>query len=244
MKIRIEALSKLYGGVTALDAVTLEVEPGQIVAVLGMNGAGKTTLLRCLAGISAPSHGRIYCDGEQFLRTRVDLRRRLSFLPDFPPMFHHMTVGRHIAMALRLYDADNDGAEARVVELLRKFDLLTFVETPVGNLSRGQAYKTALTALLALDPDLWLLDEPFASGMDPVGINVFRSHAREAAQHGHTVIYSTQLLDLAERFSDLVVILYRGELRAFGSIAELRQETKGAGNVLEDVFEKLRDQEL
>src|SRR6266545_4954449 len=99
VKIRTEGLSKSYGGVLALDAVSLEIDPGQIVAVLGANGAGKTTLLRCLAGIAAPSRGRIYYDGEQFFRKRVDLRRRLSFLPDFPPMFAHMTAGRHIAMA-------------------------------------------------------------------------------------------------------------------------------------------------
>ena len=202
MRTIVENVSKSYGRLRALDGVSLSVEPGQIVAVLGPNGAGKTTLLRCLAGIVAPDRGRILYDNEVFRRGRVDLRRRFAFLPDVPVVFHHLTVLRHIGMALRLYERDTEGLEERVLQLLRDFDLLTMVDTPFFGLSRGQAYKGALAAIMAVDPEVWLLDEPFASGMDPNGITMFKRHAREAARQGRSILYSTQILDIAEVFSD------------------------------------------
>src|SRR5262245_18651550 len=111
MHIALRGLSKAYGANNALDDVSLEIAPGQIVAVLGPNGAGKTTLLRCLAGVAIPNRGEILCDGQSFRRERIDLRRRFAFLPDFPYVFPSMTVLRHIGMVLRLYEADRPGVE-------------------------------------------------------------------------------------------------------------------------------------
>src|SRR3954463_8624490 len=171
MKIELRSDSKAYGRVQALDRVSVDIETSHIVALLGANGAGKTTLLRCLAGIAAPDGGAIMYNDEQFHRDNIELRRRLTFLPDFPVVFYEMTVLRHIGMVLRLYGVQDEGLEQRVLDLLRQFDLLTIAENPMNSLSRGQIYKAALVALIATDPELWLLDEPFASGMDPHGIN-------------------------------------------------------------------------
>ena len=131
--------------------------------------------------------------------------------------------------------------EERVLELLQDFDLLPLALRPVNSLSRGQAYKTALVALLAVDPELWLLDEPFASGMDPQGIDAFKRHARAAANRGRTIIYSTQLLDVAERFSDRVCVINKGELHAFDTLANLRIAALDKDNVLEEMFRRLRE---
>lgn len=138
MRIRIESLSKRYEKIDVLDGVSLDIAEGQIVAVLGPNGAGKTTLLRCLAGIVVPEKGQIYYDGQVFRRDRLDLRKNLFFLPDFPLAFPDMNVLRHISMCLRLYGAEQDSRLPRVVELLDKFDLLPFAESRLGTLSRGQ----------------------------------------------------------------------------------------------------------
>jgi ABC-type multidrug transport system ATPase subunit len=116
MHITLESVSKRYSRVRALDEVSLQVAPGQIVSLLGPNGAGKTTLLRCLSGIVAPSSGEILYDGEKFCRGNMALRRRFAYLPDFPIAFAHNTVLRHIGMVLRLYGADGPGAEARVMD--------------------------------------------------------------------------------------------------------------------------------
>src|SRR6266496_3268500 len=137
MRIELRSLMKSYQSVRALDRVSLEIEPGQIVSLLGPNGAGKTTLIRCLAGIAAPDKGNVYFDEQEFRRDRMDLRRRLHILPDFPFHLWDLSVIRNIAIVLRLFGADGAGAETRVLELLRDFDLLPLAMRPVHSLSRG-----------------------------------------------------------------------------------------------------------
>jgi len=227
--------------VRALDHVSLQIEPGQIVSLLGPNGAGKTTLIRCLAGIAAPDKGEVYFDEQEFRRDRLDLRSRIYMVADFPFLFWDQSVLRNIAMILRLYEADGPEAEDRVLGLLREFDLMPLALRPVNSLSRGQAYKVGMVSMLAADRELWLLDEPFASGMDPQGIDAFKRHARDAAKRGRTILYSTQLLDVAERFSDRVCLIHKGEIRAFDTLEHLRSQAQDKDNVLEGMFRQLRE---
>jgi ABC-type multidrug transport system ATPase subunit len=242
MKIETRGLVKSYGSVRALDRVSLEIEAGQILSLLGPNGAGKSTLLRCLAGLVGPDDGQVYFDDQLFRRDRLDIRRRFYFLPDFPIVFTGESVLRHVGIFVRFYEAEKDGIEDRVLQLLTDFDLLPLANAPMFSLSRGQLYKAALVALLAADPEVWLLDEPFASGMDPHGINAFKRHARDAVAHGRTIIYSTQLVDLAERFSDRVCVIHHGEVRAFDTLARLRDTSQDKDNVLEQIFQSLREE--
>jgi ABC-2 type transport system ATP-binding protein len=242
MQIALESLSKRYSKVRALDNVSLEIESGQIVSILGPNGAGKTTLLRCLSGIVAPTSGDIRYDGEKFYRGNTAVRRRIAYLPDFPIAFPNNTVLRHIGMVLQLYGVDGSSTESRVMDLLRGFDLMPLIETPMAKLSRGQAYKAALSALLAADTELLLIDEPFASGMDPNGITFLKREARNSVKRGRTIIYSTQILDIAEKLSDRVCVMDRGEVRHYAPLAELQAVNAGsAGTVLEGLFQQLRE---
>jgi ABC-type multidrug transport system ATPase subunit len=243
MNIELRGLTKKYKSFRALDEVSLTLGPGQIVALLGPNGAGKTTLLRCLAGTIAPQQGELLYDGQVFRRDQMDLRRRLLFLPDFPAVFEEWSPISHLGMTLRLFGRDGAGIEERVMELFREFDLLPLASAPFATLSRGQRYKAALAAMIAVGPELWLLDEPFASGMDPNGINVFKRRAREAAIAGATIIYSTQILDAAERFSDRICIIHRGKVAAFDETARLRQSDANGTSGLDDLFAQLRESE-
>jgi ABC-type multidrug transport system ATPase subunit len=221
VQIEFRHLTKTYGSARALDDLSLTVAPGTVVAVIGLNGAGKTTLLRCLGGIVGPTRGAILYDGLRFTRDRMDLRRRLFFLPDFPPLYGHFNALQHIALLLRIYERDTADLEERIVASLRELDLLAYAEAPLAQLSRGQLYKVAFAALLAVQPELWLLDEPFASGLDPQGLAVLKQSARSAAASGSTVFYSTQILEIAEKFADLLVVLDRGQLRVAYTRAEL-----------------------
>jgi ABC-type multidrug transport system ATPase subunit len=110
----------------------------------------------------------------------------------------------------------------------------------LNTLSRGQVYKAALVALIAANPEVWLLDEPFASGMDPHGINMLKKYAREAVTQGRSIIYSTQILEIVEKFSDKVCILHQGEVRAFDSVTLLEKAGQSGG--LEDIFRQLREE--
>lgn len=243
MKIELHEVVKEYKSLRALDGVSLTIETGQVLALLGPNGAGKTTLLRCLSGIVAADGGRVLFDGEQFLRSRLDLRRRFMFLPDFPPVFEEWSPLQHLGMTLRLYGADAPGVEQRVIEVLRELDMLPLANAPFLTLSRGQRYKAALATLLVVNPEVWLLDEPFASGMDPHGITVLKSRARAATRQGRTIIYSTQILDAAERFSDRLCVIHRGKIRAFTDTAELQKTDSAHNTALEEIFRQLREEE-
>jgi ABC-type multidrug transport system ATPase subunit len=242
MRISLHSVTKSFGTLPALDDVSLAMEPGENVAVVGLNGAGKTTLLRCLIGAVAADAGEIRYDGELFQRDRVDLRKRMFLLPDFPLAYPSMTVVRHIHLVLRLYEADRSKADERAIEMLREFDMLPYIDVAIGSLSRGQAYKVALAALLAVDPEVWMFDEPFASGMDPAGLNAFRRHVRDALRRGRTVLFTTQLLSLAE-FADRVCVLHRGRVYAFDRIDQIRGQPAAAGETdgLEQLFDELSE---
>lgn len=238
MRVSLQGLTKRFDGASVLDDLWLDIEPGRIVALLGVNGAGKSTLLRLLSGILAPSDGRIEYDRELFRRDRIDLRKRFAFLPDTPAVFPEHTPIQHIGMCLRLYDAHRPGIEDLAVTLLREFDMLAAAETPMRSLSRGQMYKATLCGLIAVDPELWLLDEPFAAGVDPRGLAALRRYASKAAGRGATIIYSTQLVELAASFADEVILLSGQKVFAHESIAALREAAGEASvaQMLERIF--------
>jgi len=240
MKVQIEKVSKRFGRVWALEEISLELEPGQIVGVLGANGAGKTTLLNCLAGVATPSGGRILYDGEEFHRGKMELRKRLMYLPDFPLAFAKMNVLEHIAMCVRLYERPDPDTE-KVAALLEQLSLLPLTGMPFSAMSRGQVYKSALMGLLTVDPELWIFDEPLASGMDPMGIAVFKREARAAVRRGRTVVFTTQILEIAEKFADRICVLDHGGLRLNRTMGETRAEEKEGD--LEDLLLRLREPE-
>lgn len=253
MRIELQSVTKKYLGQVALSNVTSNLAEGSVIAILGVNGAGKSTILKCLSTQIQCTRGEIYMDGEPLRRASIHQRRRLHFLPDYPYMVPHIDPVAHVGMVLDAYrfgnqeDAQsrtNDELETRdmaaiVGQLFKEFSLLGCEGKPMSSLSRGQQYKTALTAMIALDRELWLLDEPFASGMDPLGINAFKRHARHASQRGKTIVYTTQILEIVESFSDQVLVLNAGELVAAGSLDEVRglaTETKS----LQGFFEQFR----
>lgn len=241
MHIELRRVTKKYDGARALDDVSLDLKPGQIVALIGLNGAGKTTLLRSLAAIVAPSHGEILYDGQQFQRSRIDLRRRLMFLPDFPALYGHQTPLEHVALMARLYERDPRSLDEPLLRVFADLDLLALAESPIGRLSRGQIFKVALAALVLVNPELWLLDEPFASGLDPQGLAMLKDYARAAAKAGATVLYSTQILEIAERFADRLCVIDRGQLRHDYSRADLDAMPPSGPDSLESRLRQFRE---
>lgn len=241
MKVTFEGVSKRYGKTSALCDVSWSGGDGGIVAIIGLNGAGKTTLLRALAGLVAPTRGVVRYDNEVFHRSRLDLRRRLMFLPDFPVLYGDMNVLQHAAMLLRIYERDSAEAEERVFAALEHLDLMPLAEAPLAQLSRGQLYKAALVGLRAVAPDLWLLDEPFASGLDPQGLAVLKQWSREQAARGGTVFYSTQILEIAERFCDELLVLDEGRLAKTFSRAQLDALPSSGPESLEMILRQFRE---
>lgn len=221
MKLSFWNVALHYDRAVALRDVTLNLQPGRIVAVLGINGAGKSSFLRSASGVVFPDKGSITYDGSPLRRDDLALRRRMFFLPDVPALFPNESLIRNLSVILRLYEADGPNAEKLATETLAELSILELARDHVGTFSRGQIYKTALAALRVANPELWLLDEPFAAGMDFIGTAAFRRYARTAANAGATVVYSAQMLETVEGFADEVVMLKHGRLFAHEPVANL-----------------------
>lgn len=215
MTIELRDVTIKYGKTKALDEVSIRFDPGELVAVVGLNGAGKSTLLRALSGLEKLKDGNLYLNELPFRLDRLDVRREMMFIPDCPDVILHESLLRNISLFVTHYDrTEAAGIEERILDQMQAFDLLDKIDRIANDLSRGELYKFGLVLLKELQLKLWLLDEPFASGMDAPGIRKFRTIAKEFVEQGGSVIYSTQMVDLAEGFSDRIVVIDRGKIIA------------------------------
>lgn len=240
MHIEINDLSKRFGDTTALDQAGLNVPPSSIIAVIGENGAGKSTLLALLAGVLAADSGLIRFDGQVFSRENLEQRKRLLFTPDVPLMFMDRSVASNIATLASLYDAKVEAREAELTRMLDETGVAALLKRGVGSLSRGQLWKAFMACACVIQPELWLVDEPFASGMDVIGMGVFRRLARKLADAGSTIIYTTQMVDLAADFSDHVCVLRNGRVALWETSAKVREMIAAAPEGQENVLRGLR----
>lgn len=203
-------LQKHYGATKVLDRVSLTFNAGELVAVLGVNGAGKTTLMTCLAGILGWTRGEVRVDGRRLDRDDLQLRRKLAMLPSCGLYFGFADSVRNAAIFSELWRGIGADAPLDLEEWLERLGLLEVAFQPLSELSRGQIYKASLLALHCADPEIWLLDEPFAAGMDARGMEAFRRLGRDATRRGRCVIYTTQFPELAARYADRVIVIGRG----------------------------------
>ncbi len=224
--LQIVAATKRYAGKAALDDFNLTIEPGEIVAIVGLNGAGKSTLLKALAGVIALNSGHVMWNGSVLHREDLEARRRILFIPDVPFLMVG-SVMENVTAYLEHYDRTSPETLERAAELLIELDLPEKAESSITELSRGQAYKVGVAAICAVNPDYWLIDEPFASGMDAQGLSTFRREARKAVREtSAAVIYTTQMIELAREFSDRIAVIEHGKLYACDTYENLKATAK------------------
>jgi len=235
MAISVEHLKRTYGAFTAVEDLTFDVAPGEIVGLIGPNGAGKTTTLRCLAGILRPTSGHVRVDGHDLVADPLEAKRRLAFMPDEPHLFEYLTVEEHLRLVARLYGVD--GFEARARALLEELELTGKERSLPGELSRGMRQKVIIACGLVRNAAALLFDEPL-TGLDPIGIRRMRETIVARARAGAAVLLSSHLLHLVEEVCSRVIIMDRGRKIADGSMAELasREDLVAAGSNLEQIF--------
>jgi ABC-2 type transport system ATP-binding protein len=232
--IEVEALSKLYGRLMAVQGLTFHVAPGEVLGLVGPNGAGKTTTLRSIAGIIRPTSGAIRIAGHDLSVEPVAAKRVLAFIPDEPHLFDYLTVEEHLRFIGRLYGVAD--APARIPVLLGELELLEKRAVLPTELSRGMRQKLAIACGLLHDPKALVLDEPL-TGLDPLGIRRMKETVRRRAESGTAVILSSHLLHLVEELCDRVVVLHGGRVLAAGTIAEIVAGIPElSGRPLEEVF--------
>jgi len=233
--IDVVGLTKNYGSVVAVDALSFSVGAGKILGLVGPNGAGKTTTLRAIAGIHPPTDGHIVICGADLRLDPVAAKRELAFMPDEPRLFDYLTVDEHLQFVARLYGVAD--FRAKRDELLAEFELQDKRKALPTELSRGMKQKLMIACGFIHSPRVLIFDEPL-TGLDPLGIRRMKESIQRRARAGAAVILSSHLLHLVEELCDTVLIIQQGRRVAYGTIDELKwQIAQGRGGVsLEDAF--------
>jgi ABC-2 type transport system ATP-binding protein len=216
--LEVEALSKRYGSLLALDDVGFVVEPGQIVGLLGPNGAGKTTTMRAIMGLVALDRGTVLWRGGAVDRR---VRQRFGYMPAERGMYQRMTVRDHLVYYGRLSGFDEMAAVRSTDGWLERLGLADRAGDPVQTLSSGNQQRVQLALALLNEPELLVLDEPF-SGLDPVAVEVLGAILREQVAAGAALLLSSHQLDLVADVCSTVVIIDHGQVVLRGEVADLR----------------------
>ncbi len=230
--IEARGLCRYFGTFVAIEDITFSIPRGQIVAFLGPNGAGKSTTMRILTGYLAPSKGSALIAGYDVAKDRLEVARRLGYLPENGPLYDNMTpleMLRFLGEARGLSDERLKNRIAAVTELCA---LQLVLEKPIGKLSRGYRQRVGLAQALLHEPEVLIMDEPTA-GLDPNQIHDFRTNIRHLAE-GTTILLSTHILQEVEAVAERVLLVHNGRLKFDGTPAEL-----AADSSLETNFHRL-----
>lgn len=226
--IRLENVTQHYGVRPVLRRVSLTIDRGSLVAIIGPNGMGKSTLLGVMAGTLSPQSGTVTIDGvprKSSVESELAIRRSTIYLPD-KPWLPKTRTGREFLIGVgRLYDRSDDDLLQHVDRLLRVFELEREGEWPIRSYSAGQQKKIALASALISNARTYLLDEPFSGGLDPSGILALKHILRHLVSQQHaTVVMTTPVPELLEELADSIVVLRAGEVVAHDTPAGLRRE--------------------
>jgi len=222
--IRLEGISKSFGGKLAVDDVSYEFKPGKLTGFLGPNGAGKSTTIRMVMNILVPDEGRILSGGKAL---DGDFHDRVGYLPEERGLYGDMKVIDHLVFFGSLKNLSRSSARKRGLEWLDRLALGDRAQAKVKELSKGMQQKIQFAGTLIHEPELVLLDEPF-SGLDPVNTESLKDIMLQMRKAGKTVIFSTHMMDHAERLCDEIALINDGRLVLSGPLADIR-ESYGSG---------------
>jgi len=226
--IEVEGLTKYYGEHAAIRDLSFTINKGEVIGFLGLNGAGKSTTLRVLGAVLLPTAGRVKIDGLDLSAEPHEVRKRIGFLPDVPPLYNEMTVGAYLGFVAQLRGVPADQVDVRVREAEGKTALGEMHDEVIGTLSHGYRQRVGVAQALVHRPQLLILDEP-TSGLDPVQIVEMRKLIR-SLKGEHTVLLSSHILSEISQTCDRLLVIDEGKLVAQGTESEL---SKGSGAAVE-----------
>lgn len=231
--IEVRELAKSFGAFSAVDGVSFDVREGETFALLGPNGSGKSTILKCLAGLSAPTHGDIVIAGVNAARQPRESRRFISYLPQRVG-FHDCLTAQEV---LEFYCRLRKLPTTRIEHVLHgsEFNFNGFCEKRINELSGGMKQKLGLAVACLPDAPILLLDEPTVS-LDPAGAIAFRKFLKGLKEKGKTIVFTSHVLADVEMLADRVAILVDGKMVALESIEHLRRRTENRDQTLEEVY--------
>lgn len=220
-----DGLTRRFGDLVALDGLSLQVAPGEVLGFLGPNGSGKTTALRSILGISEPDSGSVTWKGK---KVDSEVRRQFGYLPEERGLYPGMKLAEQLTYFATLYGIERVAARKAAVGWLERLGLGERLEDKVDELSLGNQQRVQLAAALVHSPTLLVLDEPF-SGLDPISIETVGAILREQADSGVAVVFSSHQLDLVEDYCQRVTIVNKGKIVVEGDLDDVQ---RGATPVL------------
>jgi ABC-2 type transport system ATP-binding protein len=219
--IALHDLVKTYGTFTAVNGVSLDVQPGEIHGFLGPNGAGKTTTLRMIAGLLKPTSGRVEVNGYDLATHAEAAKASLGFIPDRPFIYEKLTAGEFLRFHGGLFGVDGNGIGERVREMLDLFELGHWEHELVESFSHGMKQRLVMCAAFLHRPRAVVVDEPMV-GLDPRGARLIKDVFRKMSAHGVAILMSTHTLEVAQEMCDRISIILKGRIIARGTVDELR----------------------
>jgi len=243
MSIALHDLIKTYGQFTAVNGVSLDVQPGEIHGFLGPNGAGKTTTLRMIAGLLKPTSGRIEVNGHDLAKDPEAAKASLGFIPDRPYIYEKLTAGEFLRFHGGLFGLNGHGDHpigTRVREMLEMFELGRWENELVESFSHGMKQRLVMSAAFLHRPRAVVVDEPMV-GLDPRGARLIKDVFRKMSERGVAILMSTHTLEVAEEMCDRISIILKGRIIARGTVDELRALARddgaagGAGDNVDEV---------
>jgi ABC-2 type transport system ATP-binding protein len=216
--LRVSEVVKRYGSFTAVDKISLDVKAGRVFGFLGPNGAGKTTTIRMIVGITAPDEGYIELFGE---RMSAALQDRIGYLPEERGLYKKMKVQEQLRYFAALKSVGQKKADERIDYWLNRMELTDWKTKKAADLSKGMSQKIQFIATVLHDPELVILDEPF-SGLDPINVETLLSAIAELKASGKTIIFSTHLMETAERLCDDIILINKSKKVISGTLREVK----------------------
>ncbi|HYF93822.1 MAG TPA: ABC transporter ATP-binding protein [Symbiobacteriaceae bacterium] len=244
--IEINGVSKSYGGGTkkAVDNLGLTVKPGEIFGFLGPNGAGKTTTIKMIVGLLRPDAGSILVNGYDIATQPIEAKRQIAFVPDTPEVYEKLKGIEYLNFVGDIYGVSAADRRARIERFAEVFELAGALAERISSYSHGMQQKLVLMGALLHNPPVWILDEPMV-GLDPRSAHILKELMAEHVRQGHTLFFSTHVLEVAEKLCDRVAIIKKGRIIASGTLEELRQsrgQGQGqGGESLEEIFLELTE---
>jgi ABC-2 type transport system ATP-binding protein len=227
--IEVKGLTKYYGEHAAIHDLNFAISSGEVIGFLGLNGAGKTTTLKVLGCVLLPTAGEVTVDGIDIARDPHAVRRRIGFLPDTPPLYGEMTVGRYLTFAAELRGVAGTAAARAVAEAEEKTATREVHDQLISSLSHGYRQRVGVAQALVHKPKLLILDEP-TSGLDPVQIVEMRATIR-VLRGEHTILLSSHILSEISQTCDRLLVIQHGEIVAQGTEQELATQLGGGGTI-------------
>ncbi|MGT2742364.1 ABC transporter ATP-binding protein [Streptococcus plurextorum] len=233
--LKLENVTGGYVNLPVLKKVTFEVADGELVGLIGLNGAGKSTTINEIIGLLTPYEGRIAIDGLTLSDDAAAYRSKIGFIPETPSLYEELTLREHIETIAMAYDIPVETALDRAKSLLDTFRLSDKLDWFPTQFSKGMKQKVMIICAFVVNPSLLIVDEPFL-GLDPLAINDLIGLLAAEKEKGTSILMSTHVLDSAEKMCDRFVILHKGEVRAQGTLDDLRETFGNSSASLNDIY--------